>query len=98
MSVRVLEARFHPRRKAGGPWVVVGRVRCSGPVVSIEGASGAEEPASGGATEDMIDKLRYLVALHGPHPFERLLKLRSEFWSFVEIMSPTEVTRRGGLR
>ena len=71
----LLEARFHPQKKSGEDVVVVGRVRCEGPSVSVE-------PLSNG---EMLEKLLYLVRESEPRPYERLTALRSDFWSFVEI-------------
>jgi hypothetical protein len=82
--MRVLEARFHPWRRARGPFVVVGRVLCRRRRAVIEPASAvAEEPEA--RRETMLQKLDYLVARSGRNAFQRLLELRSEFWSFVDI-------------
>jgi hypothetical protein len=88
----LLEARFHPHRKDGNDVLVVGRIRCSGSRATIESvthSNGAGDPA----VDAMIEKLQYLVRTSGTPPFERLLALRSEFWSFVEIEEP-----QGGAR
>jgi hypothetical protein len=98
MDSRILEARFHPRRKAGGPWIVVGRVCCRGDDVRIEAACVDPRDEPGGATLTMLEKLRYLVGASLPKPFERLRQLRSEFWSFVEIPSNGVATPQGGAR
>jgi hypothetical protein len=89
--MKVLEARFHPLRKARGPFVVVGRVFCQrrGCVVEAAPASVDEPPAA--RHETMLQKLEYLVARNGGDSFHRLLELRSDFWSFVEV-------RQGGVR
>jgi len=71
----LLEARFHPQKRAGNGVVVVGRVRC-------DGTSAEVEPLSNG---EMLEKLLFLVRESEPKPYERLKALRSDFWSFVEI-------------
>ena len=82
--MRVLEARFHPWKKAGGPFLVVGRVVYRRRDVSIEPSSAGlhERPSPHEAT--MLQKLAYLVGDGGPGSFQRLRRLRSDFWSFVE--------------
>jgi hypothetical protein len=89
--MRVLEARFHPCRKARGPFVVVGRIFCRRARAVVEPApAGADEPPVP-RQETMLQKLEYLVARSGRDTFRRLLDLRSDFWSFVDV------TQRGGL-
>jgi hypothetical protein len=84
--MRILEARFHPQKKSGTALVVVGRIRCEGPRTWLEPAEVvARDGLDGTAVAAMRDKLRYLVETSGPQPFERLLRLTSDFWSFVEI-------------
>jgi hypothetical protein len=84
--MRVLEARFHPWRRARGPFVVVGRVLCRRRRTVVEPAATAAEDAADARRETtMLQKLEYLVARSGGNVFHRLLDLRSEFWSFVEI-------------
>jgi hypothetical protein len=83
--MRVLEARFHPWRKARGPFVVVGRVLCRRRKAVVEPAAPVAEDAPEVRRETMLQKLDYLVARSGRNAFQRLLELRSEFWSFVEI-------------
>ena len=41
------------------------------------------------APATLLRKLRYLIEHAAPNPFESLRKLRSRFWSFVEI-TPSE--------
>jgi hypothetical protein len=78
--MRVLEARFHPWRKARGPFVVVARILCHGRRGAI-----VEPSAASSRQETMVQKLEYLVSRSGRDTFHRLLDLRSDFWSFVEI-------------
>ena len=78
--MRVLEARFHPRRKGRPDVVMVGYLvwrregRCEGPVF---------EPGQAAVSDPVLTKLRYFVALTEPDSFEGLQSLRSDFWSFV---------------
>jgi hypothetical protein len=84
VTLRVLEARFHPRQKAGGDFIVVGHVVWEGerarPVVQPSSSLlSRNEPAT------LLSKLQYLVSINGRESFERLQVLRSQFWSFVEV-------------
>jgi hypothetical protein len=84
--VRVLEARFHPQKKTGTAMVVVGRVHCAQTRCWVEPALGIHDSWSDAAEKRaMLSKLRLLVDTYGPRPCEGLLRLTSEFWSFVEI-------------
>jgi hypothetical protein len=85
MVMRVLEARFHPWRKACGPFLVVGRVifRHKQPEIQPTPAGIEEQPEP--TEETMLQKLAYLVSRSRPDPFDRLRSLRSDFWSFVEV-------------
>jgi hypothetical protein len=83
--MRVLEARFHPWRRARGPFVVVGRVLCRRRRAVVEPAPAVVESAAQARRETMLQKLEYLVAHSGRNAFQRLTELRSEFWSFVDI-------------
>ncbi|HEY4392783.1 MAG TPA: hypothetical protein VGP64_01920 [Polyangia bacterium] len=81
----MLEARFHPRQKSGGDFIVVGHVVWEGekdvhPVVQPSTTLlTRSEPAT------LLSKLQYLVSINGRESFERLQVLRSQFWSFVEV-------------
>ena len=82
---RVLLARFHPLAD-DSQIVVVGRVVCAADGAHLDAAS------LGGlfqAPATLLLKLRYLIERAAPNPFESLRKLRSRFWSFVEI-TPSE--------
>ena len=89
--MRVLEARFHFQSTALGKPVVVGRViwtsDASDVAPSVE-ASGCMSEQDWPAT--ILAKLRYLVATTAPDSFDRLLSLRSRFWSFVDV-SPSHL-------
>jgi hypothetical protein len=82
--MRMLEARFHPRRKDEGAFIVVGTVVWKGesarPIVqpSTEVLMHREQST-------LLSKVRYLVSISARESFERLQALRSQFWSFVEV-------------
>ena len=82
--MRVLEARFHPRQKTGGDFIVVGHV-----VWEKEDGRAVVQPSSAllsrAEPATLLSKLQYLVSLDGAASFERLQVLRSQFWSFVEV-------------
>lgn len=80
--MRVLEARFHPRRRGQPDSVMVGYLiwrdqrRRERPVF---------EPAEATIPDPVLSKLRYLVDMTEPGSYERLQALQSDFWSFVPI-------------
>jgi hypothetical protein len=85
-----LEARFYPRQKAAdSDFMVVGHVvwhggrRRESPIVQPATAIAlGETPAS------VLSKLQYLVTVTAKESFERLQKLESRFWSFVDVTPP----------
>jgi hypothetical protein len=80
-GVKVLLARFHPLAD-DSQIVVVGRVVCDAGTARLDAASLTgifSAPAS------LLIKLRYLIEHAAPEPFDRLRKLRSQFWSFVDV-------------
>ncbi len=80
-AVKVLLARFHPLAD-DSQIVVVGRVICDGGTARLDAATLTgvfSAPAS------LLIKLRYLIERAAPEPFDRLRKLRSQFWSFVDV-------------
>jgi hypothetical protein len=90
--MRVLEARFRPR--LGSPFLIVAHLVWRGapsatPAV-VEPAPSLLLEESAGA---FMTKIEYLVAATAPDCFDRLQRLRSRFWSFVEV-SPS--TLKGG--
>jgi hypothetical protein len=91
VGVKVLEARFHFQSSALDKPIVVGRViwnsGASDETPSVE-ASGCMSDQEWPAT--ILAKLQYLVSTTAPDSFERLLTLRSRFWSFVDI-SPSRL-------
>ena len=84
ITLRVLEARFHPQQKTGGDFIVVGHV-----VWEVERGRPVVQPSrtllSRSEPATLLSKLQYLVSINGPEAFERLQVLRSQFWSFVEV-------------
>jgi hypothetical protein len=83
--MQVLEARFHPWRKAHGPFVVVGRIVCRRRRIEIEPESAGLEEQGTARQETMLQKLEYLVSRGGGDAYRRLRELESDFWSFVEV-------------
>lgn len=82
--MRVLQARFHPRRQSD--FLVVAHVvwdelrQQDHPTVQPAPALLLEaEPSA------ILSKLRYLLTVTAPQSFERLQTLPSRFWSFVEV-------------
>jgi hypothetical protein len=80
-AMHVLEARFHPRRRAQADFVMLGYLVWRGrrderPVF---------EPARATVPDAVLSKLQYLVGVTEPDSFERLQALRSDYWSFVPI-------------
>jgi hypothetical protein len=78
--MRVLEARFHPRKRGGEKVIVVGRVYCENGRAGVKAAQ-----AGSSARSAMQEKLEFLVRTIGRPVFERLRELKSDYWSFVEI-------------
>jgi hypothetical protein len=80
--MRMLEARFYPRRKGQPDVVSVGYL-----VWRREGRREVPvfEPGVATVSSPVLTKLRYFIALTAPDSYERLQSLRSEFWSFVRI-------------
>ena len=87
--MKTLEARFHPPPAAKEVYVVVARIIWDGgekpehpriepqPTLSV-----ARAPAT------ILATLRHLVLKTAPASFERLLGLRSNYWSFVAVAPP----------
>jgi hypothetical protein len=82
--MRVLEARFH--RQSGTDFVVVGHLVWVGrPDRDPPHLRAAPSLTLESSPTTMLSKVEYLVAATAPAPFERLQRLRSRFWSFVEV-------------
>jgi hypothetical protein len=79
---KVLLARFHPLAD-DSQIVVVGRVVCAadGAHLDAESLTGLHR-----FNAPLLVKLRYLIERAAPDPFDSLRRLRSRFWSFVEII------------
>ena len=76
-SVRILQANFHPTSRAKpGPGVLVARIYFDDRCVSVAPAQSVFD------TSAPLEKLRYLVAHARSDPYEALLSLRSDYWSF----------------
>ncbi len=80
--MRTLEARFHPQKKAGTAMIIVGRVHCNGTHALVTADRAIWKHADAAA---MMTKLQFLVDASLPRPYEHLLELASDFWSFVEV-------------
>jgi hypothetical protein len=82
--MRVLEARFHP--KLGSPFLIVAHLvwpeRPTDAPSVVQPAPSLMEQAS---ARTFISKIEYLVHATAPDCFDRLQRLRSQFWSFVEV-------------
>lgn len=80
--MRVLEARFHPRRRGQSDFIMLGYLVWKG---GRQRARPVFEPARAAVPGPVVSKLQYLIDMTEPGSFERLQSLRSEFWSFVPI-------------
>jgi len=80
----VLEARFHPQGST--EYFVVGELiwqrRTERDFPTVEPARKLTSATDAPTT---LSKLRYLITATAPGSFERLQRLRSRFWSFVEV-------------
>jgi hypothetical protein len=87
--MRVLEARFHPRRRAHADFVMLGYL--------VWRRRGDErpvfEPGRAAVPDAVLSKLEYLVGVSAPNSFERLQALRSDYWSFVPIAADEQRAR-----
>jgi hypothetical protein len=92
--MRVLEARFHPRQKAGPEEVVVAHVIWNGDDVGDPPTVRPTTSVLARSTRAaVLSKLQYLVAVTAPRSFEGLQALRSAFWSFVEVTHTDEIAQ-----
>ena len=82
IPMRVLEARFYPKRKSKADFVVVGCL-----VWNEQRPLGRPlvQPAPTRTSVPLLSKLLYLLNLTKPDCFDQLQALRNEFWSFVEV-------------
>jgi hypothetical protein len=88
--MRILEARFHPRRQLRSDFIRLGYLIWKG---RGRRAPPVFEPARAAVSGPVLSKLRYLVGVTGPDSFERLQALRSAHWSFVPITAGGEGPR-----
>lgn len=79
--MRVLEARFHPRGRTQADLVVLGYLVWRSP----RDEHPIFEPARAVVPAPVRAKLEYLIDTSAPDTFERLQRLRSEYWSFTPI-------------
>lgn len=91
--VRVLEARFHPRRRGQADFIMVGYLVWRG---GRQRARPVFEPARAAVSSPVVSKLQYLIDMTEPGSFERLQSLRSDFWSFVPIAADKRAVRSSG--
>ena len=89
--MRILEARFHPDAGHDSNGIVVGQVLCNERKATVRPDPGF---VASGAAATTLCKLRYLVDICIPQPYERLRQLRSRFWSFVEVTHAPSGDRR----
>ena len=79
--MRVLEARFHPRGRTQPDLVMLGYLVWRSPREEHP----IFEPARAAVPVLVRAKLEYLIETSAPDSFERLQRLRSEYWSFTPI-------------
>ena len=91
--MRMLEARFHPRRRGQADFIMVGYLIWRG---ERRRERPVFEPARAAVPEPVFSKLQYLIDVTEPGSFERLQALRSEFWSFVPIQADERAARNRG--
>jgi hypothetical protein len=90
-GVRVLEARFHPFERESPTFVVVGHVVWDdgdakrAPRVEATAALGRHT-----GSKTILATLKHLVHMTSPQTFERLQALRSRFWSFASVPTPSK--------
>jgi len=82
--MRVLEARFRP--ELDSPFLIVGHLVWLGPPDRKPAfVQPAPSPLDSASQRTFLSKLDYLVSSTAPDCFERLQRLPSRFWSFVEV-------------
>jgi hypothetical protein len=88
-AARVLEARFFPESKSAQAFMTVGRVQCERDRTVIEPAVIRLKAVKPFDSSWLYQTLEFLVEtvigeVLNSDPFDSLLALPSEFWSFVE--------------
>ena len=81
----VLEARFHPVPEEPQSAVVVGHVVWTDEIDEQPQVQPSRALMADGSLATLLSKLQYLVAVSSPGSFQRLQRLRSKFWSFVDV-------------
>jgi len=83
--MRVLEARFHPLSKKSGTPVAVARVLCDREQTIVEPIDPPLRRLHAFDIDALMKKLTFLVDSAKPRPYEHLITLRSQFWSFADV-------------
>ena len=86
--MRVLEARFYPRRPGQPDFEMVGYLVWR---TEQHGERPVFEPTRAMVPNAILPKIHYFVAVTSSDSFERLQSLRSEFWSFVPIRADQRI-------
>jgi hypothetical protein len=90
ITVRCLEARFHPNCRPD-EYVVVGTIFCRGGWATCEVAADLTRLPASCSRDSVTANLRYLAVMSRPRPFESLLGMESAHWSFAP--TPTRASR-----
>ncbi|HEY7373187.1 MAG TPA: hypothetical protein VIF57_13575 [Polyangia bacterium] len=86
--MKVLEVRFHPHTKKGGPPVAIARVLCEQEKAIVEPIEVTSRRLQPFDTDALMRKLAFLIESAKPRLYEGLTTLRSDFWSFSEVAGP----------
>jgi hypothetical protein len=90
--MRVLEARFHPHQGGEDGFIVVAHVIWEGDVANDSPMlSASTSLGECGSPTTILAKLHFLVASSTPDVFGRLQRLKSRYWSFVEVAPSLDV-------
>jgi hypothetical protein len=91
-EIRLLEARFHPEGRAD-EYAVVGTIVCRGSWAVCELVTDLRRRLPESCSSASIAaNLRYLAIMSRPRPFETLLAIDSQHWSFVpNTTNPSKV-------
>lgn len=95
VTVRCLEARFHPNGRPD-EYVVVGTIVCRGGWATCEVAADLRPLPDGFSRDSVTTNLRYLAVMSRPRPFESLLGMQSAHWSFVPTVKRAPRWESGG--
>ena len=86
--MRVLEVRFHPLTKKGGPPVAIARVLCEREKAIVEPLEVTSRRLQPFDADALMRKLAFLIDSAKPRLYEGLTTLRSDFWSFSDVAGP----------